>query len=57
MERSIPSYTKQETTIDRLRGINVGTLTTLRTFARTNRKNDDGNKPGPARTLSGSCSG
>jgi hypothetical protein len=45
---------KEETTINRLRAINVRALTTLRTFAHTDRKKDDGDKPGPARTLSGS---
>jgi hypothetical protein len=32
-------------------------LTTLRTFGRTDRKKDEVDKPGPARTLSGSRSG
>jgi hypothetical protein len=48
MEGSAPSYTKEETTNNRLRAINVGALTTLRTFARTDKKKDDGDKPGLA---------
>jgi hypothetical protein len=51
---SAPSKTKEETTDNSLRATDVGTLTIFGTFSCTNRKKDDGDKPGPARTLSGS---
>jgi hypothetical protein len=38
---------KEETTNYSLRAIDVGTLTTLGTFAHTDRKKDDGDKHGP----------
>jgi hypothetical protein len=51
------SETKEETTDNRLRAKDVGTLTTLGTFSSTNRKKDEDDKPGSVRTLSGSRSG
>jgi hypothetical protein len=48
MERSASSETKEGTTNSRLRAMDVGALTILRTFAPTNQKSrNDGGTPGP----------
>jgi hypothetical protein len=55
MEELASTQMEEETTSS-LRTRDVGALATLRSFARTIKK-DDGGTPGPGRTLSGNCSG
>jgi hypothetical protein len=56
VEGSAPFKTKEETTNNKLEAMDVGALTILGTVALTDQKDENDDKPGLARILSGSRS-